>query len=102
MRMNNPAFTRRKALKTMLASGAGLAASRWWNIPSLALESVGESGATNAPAQSSLAPEDDALLEEVEKASFLFFWEQTNPETGLVKDRCNIRTSDNTLAASIA
>ncbi len=49
-----------------------------------------------------LSPEDDALLEELEKANFQFFWEQGNPETGLVKDRCNTRTEDKSTVASIA
>ena len=49
-----------------------------------------------------LTPEDNQFLEELEKASFLFFWEQANPETGLVKDRCNVRVSDNGVVASIA
>jgi hypothetical protein len=58
-----------------------------------------------APAASGtgvLTESDDQLLEEIEKASFLYFWEQTNPQTGLVKDRCNVRGNDTTLAASIA
>jgi len=85
----------------MLAAGAGLASARWWNLPCMAASA--EQVANGAsPAPSSLAPADDALLEELEKASFLFFWEQTNPQTGLVKDRCNVRATDNTLAASIA
>jgi hypothetical protein len=49
-----------------------------------------------------LTPEDDQFLEELEKANFLYFWEQANPQTGLVKDRCNVRAQDNTIAASIA
>jgi hypothetical protein len=49
-----------------------------------------------------LTPEDNQFLEELEKASFLFFWEQANPETGLVKDRCNVRVSNNGGVASIA
>jgi hypothetical protein len=32
---------------------------------------------------------DDELLEELEKASFKYFWEQAHPETGLVLDRCH-------------
>jgi hypothetical protein len=31
--------------------------------------------------------EEESFLEEVERASFLFFWEQANPSTGLIKDR---------------
>src|SRR6516162_8466549 len=49
-----------------------------------------------------LASEDDQLLQEVEKAHFLFFWEQANPQTGLVKDRANVRSGDNGIVASIA
>jgi hypothetical protein len=53
-------------------------------------------------AQQPLSEEDDRLLEEVEKASFLYFWEQANPNTGLVKDRCNVRKDDSGIVASIA
>jgi hypothetical protein len=49
-----------------------------------------------------ISPEDDKFLEELEKANFLFFLEQADPETGLVKDRCNVRASDNGIVASIA
>ncbi len=50
----------------------------------------------------SLTPADEQLLEEIEHASFLFFWEQANPETGLIKDRCNVREKDTSLGSSIA
>ena len=52
--------------------------------------------------EQSLGEEDVALLEEVEKASFLYFWEQTDPQTGLIKDRCNVRAPDQGIVASIA
>ncbi|MGB6191910.1 MAG: glucoamylase family protein [Terracidiphilus sp.] len=54
------------------------------------------------PAPSSLTDDDDKFLNELEHANFQFFWEQTHPETGLTKDRCNVRGKDTTLAASIA
>jgi hypothetical protein len=54
------------------------------------------------PPASQLLPEDDQFLEDLEKANFQFFWEQANPQTGLVKDRCNARGPDNTEVASIA
>ncbi|MGA2077354.1 MAG: hypothetical protein ABSH52_28025, partial [Terriglobia bacterium] len=50
----------------------------------------------------SLSPEDDLFLDELEQASFRFFWEQVSPQTGLVKDRCNVRRNDTTEVASIA
>ncbi len=43
-----------------------------------------------------------ALLDEVEKACFLYFWEQAHPDTGLVKDRSKANTSDSGIVASIA
>jgi len=54
------------------------------------------------PAPSSLSPEDDQFLNDLEHGSFLFFWEQANPPTGLIKDRCNVRINDTSTAASIA
>jgi hypothetical protein len=55
---------------------------------------------TSAP---SLSAEDDQFLNEIEAASFLFFWEQGNSKTGMVKDRCNVHTAVNqTVASSIA
>jgi hypothetical protein len=51
---------------------------------------------------SNLSPEDDQFLEEVERANFQFFWEQANPSTGLVRDRCNVRKPDQSIVASIA
>ena len=49
-----------------------------------------------------LSQEDDAFLDDLEKANYLFFWEQAHPETGLVKDRCNTRATDTSIVASIA
>ncbi len=54
-----------------------------------------------APA-SALSAEEDQFLDEVEKAHFQFFLEQTNPQTGLVKDRSNVGSNDKGIVASIA
>jgi hypothetical protein len=59
-------------------------------------------GPALAPAPSALAPQDDAFLEELVHGNFLYFWEQANPQTGLVKDRCNVRQNDTGIVASIA
>jgi len=67
---------------------------------------AGIQGGSAAPAQpggaTPLSPEDDLFLEEVEQAAFRFFWEQASLQTGLVKDRCNVRGNDKTEVASIA
>jgi hypothetical protein len=49
-----------------------------------------------------LSSEDDALLETLERANFQFFWEHTDPHSGLTKDRCHARGADDTIVASIA
>jgi hypothetical protein len=54
------------------------------------------------PPPTVLSADDDRFLEDLEKANFLFFWEQASPETGLVKDRCKASGQDNTAVASIA
>jgi hypothetical protein len=58
-----------------------------------------QSQRTSPPA---LSPEDDTFLEELERANFQFFWEQADPASGLVKDRCHVHSPDNSSAASIA
>lgn len=65
--------------------------------------SLAFAGAVNAqgPARV-LAPEDDAFLEELERANVLFFWEQADPNTGLIKDRCHVRAADEGIVSSIA
>jgi len=81
-------FSRRVLLRSLLAVGASAGSK-----PVHGSDSI-------APA--CLSPEDNQFLEDLEKASFLFFWEQANSESGLIKDRCNVRTSDRTTVASIA
>ncbi|MGH9734301.1 MAG: glucoamylase family protein [Candidatus Acidiferrales bacterium] len=49
-----------------------------------------------------LSDRDDAFLEEIEHANFLYFWEQTSPITGLTRDRYNVRNGDGTDLCSIA
>lgn len=59
--------------------------------------------AAPAPNPSALSPEDEDFLNEIEKAAFQYFWDQGNPNTGLVKDRCNTRTAtDTSIVASTA
>jgi hypothetical protein len=54
------------------------------------------------PVPTSLSPQDEQFLNDLEHGCFLFFWEQANPPTGLTKDRCNVRVTDTSTAASIA
>ena len=54
------------------------------------------------PSPKNLSNTDDELLEELEKASFKFFWEQAHPETGLVLDRCHASAPVTSVLGSIA
>jgi len=47
-------------------------------------------------------PEDDQILEELEHANYLYFWEQGNPKTGLVRDRFTVKGDNRGGVASIA
>ncbi len=80
-------LTRRKLLQGIAAGGASLECL---------------AGVPIAAPSAALDPQDDALLDEVEKACFLYFWEQGHPETGLIKDRSKANSSDNSNVASIA
>src|SRR6202453_964699 len=58
---------------------------------------------SGAPGTAVLSAEEDQFLNEIEKASFLFFWEQGSSNSGMVKDRCNVHNNNNQhVAASIA
>ena len=37
-----------------------------------------------------LAREDDAFLEDLSRRSFMFFWEQADPRTGIIRDRSGL------------
>lgn len=54
------------------------------------------------PTGFNLSKEDDQFLDGLEKANFQFFWDQGDPGTGLIKDRCHVRETDKTVVASIA
>ncbi len=45
---------------------------------------------------------DQVLLQDLEEANFLYFWEQTNPKTGISRDRCNVKTPVTNDLGSIA
>src|ERR1700675_4567256 len=57
---------------------------------------------TRVPHSGSISPEDDRFLNDLEKANFQYFWEQSSPKTGLVKDRCNVHIDDTGIVGSIA
>ena len=88
-------FSRRELL-----SGLGCAALT--SLPGVA--AWGQAASNPAKQTPTFSAEDDQLLDDVERLSCCFFWEQASPQTGLVKDRCNARkaSTDNSTVASIA
>ena len=100
--------SRRRLLRTMAGLSLGLPVSGNSIFPMLAgsladaQEPEPHASPAPPPQPTPLSPEDDKFLNDLELANFLFFWEQADPNTGLTKDRCNVRTNDTTLAASIA
>ena len=99
--------SRRNLLQQMASVSLGLALSQSKALPLFAQAARAQnptphSHPADVPAPTSLSPQDDQFLEELEHANFLFFWEQANPQTGLIKDRANVRTPDTSTAASIA
>jgi hypothetical protein len=95
-------LSRRKLLRRLGGASAGLVGS---NLFGPSLWAAGREEPAKQP-QLSLA--DDLFLEELGKASFLYFWEQADPHTGLVKDRFGANATskdaakDKDIVASIA
>src|SRR4051812_32299379 len=94
--MRHPHLTRRDFLRT--SSSAAIALP----FAGMALLTACEKHANPAPLSATYSGTDEQLLDEIEKASFQFFWEQSHPETGLTKDRAKTSGSDDYVAASIA
>ena len=91
-------------LRQILGSGLGL---RLLGSPLLELSpklSLAQASSTpNSFNMPTLSAEDDKFLNDIQTANFLFFWEQGSPNTGMIKDRCNVHnTNDQTVASSIA
>jgi hypothetical protein len=107
------AESRRTLLRRMAGLSLGLPISQAGMLPLLGEPSTEQqdpepqrleqhTSPAPSPMPTVLSPQDDQFLNDLEHANFLFFWEQANPHTGLTKDRCNVRTNDTTVAASIA
>jgi len=80
----------------------GMAAGALFGTAAREIAAEQQPSKPDEPASSTLSKEDDQFLDNLEKANFQFFWEQADPATGLVKDRCNVRETDKTVVASIA
>lgn len=90
--MSLPPISRRRLLRNLS-----------WSAPLLLLSSRSTLLAASARRTTpTLTAADDALLEEIERATFTFFQENAHPETGLVRDRCHVNGEDRREVASVA
>jgi hypothetical protein len=99
--------TRRQLLRQMAGVSLGLPIAQWTSLPGLAQAAAAQQHADRrqpapVPVQTVFSPEDEQFLDDLERKTFLFFWEQANPQTGLIKDRCNVVAGDNSIVASVA
>src|SRR5260370_42363825 len=95
-----PGDLHRRELLVRLAKVAG---ATWLGGVSLLLPGCGGGNSSPPPPPGDGYPgTDDQLLEEIEKAGFLFFWEQADPTTGQVKDRALAAGNDTMTVSSIA
>ncbi|MFY9532351.1 MAG: glucoamylase family protein [Candidatus Acidiferrales bacterium] len=91
---NSQPLSRRQLLKQIAGVGACISFPGWV-LPPLARASKEQVARwVRDPNQTEFSQSDELFLEELERANFLYFWEQTNPETGIVKDRSNVRWPD--------
>jgi hypothetical protein len=96
---------RRELLQTLLRAGAcAPLAGPFLAAPAFAgLRTQQPTQFTPLPGQPAFSPDDEAFLQEIEGANFRYFWEQADPNTGLVRDRCNVVAPDkNNSLGSIA
>jgi hypothetical protein len=98
--LDHAGLSRRDLLKGL--AGIGMLVP-FGGLDALAAPAVREISESNPlPVGGPLSARDDSLLEQIERANFLFFWEQTSPETGLTRDRYNVRSSSASNLGSIA
>src|SRR6201992_1730069 len=100
--------SRRQLLRQIAGVSLGLPLTQWNALPVLAQVAAlqrangGNRDPSPVPAQTVFSQEDEQFLDDLEHKTFLFFWEQANPQTGLIKDRCNVRVADTSMVASVA
>src|SRR5271165_4942530 len=79
--------------------GQGLALAPFASVSPLLTAGA---AATEPPVGQPYQGTDDQLLDEIQKATFQFFWNETNPNTGQIRDRAFLKGGDTRTIASIA
>jgi hypothetical protein len=97
-----PKLTRRELIKQAARLGIGVPFLRLDPHLEWQARSQKKTPAAQTPPPHTFPTTDDELLEDLEKASFKYFWEQAHPETGIVLDRCHAREPVTSELGSIA
>ena len=94
-------LSRRKLLKRFLQGSLCVPFAGF--LPALGVPDQQHSAPANPPVSTSFSDADRDFLYELECLTVRYFWEQANPNTGLVKDRCDVQVAtDNGVVASTA
>jgi hypothetical protein len=94
--------SRRNFVKQMLGAGASLSLAPFMLPTDLGAPAAKAAKAPARPDPNGFSPDDHQFLNDLEKASVQYFWDQADPKTGLVKDRCNVHINDTGIVGSIA
>ena len=100
--MSHNKVSRREWIRQLAGAGLAIPLSRLDGLAADNPPANPDACSATPPVLTALTPDDEGLLEEIEKATFRYFVEQVNPETGLVRDRANVRAKENNTVASIA
>ncbi len=95
-------LTRREWLRRLAGTAALTPFAGWSRLSQIPVSREHRPRGEQVIKPKTLSDQDDAFLQEIEAANFRYFWEQANPETGIVRDRCNVRTPDKSDLGSIA
>ncbi len=95
-------LTRREWLRRLVGTAALTPFARWNRLSLLQISAEHSSRGAPSAVPKIFSDQDDAFLQDLEAANFRYFWEQANPDTGIVRDRCNVRTPDKNELGSIA
>jgi hypothetical protein len=95
-------LTRREVIQSLAQLGILLPLVQMSAEPFSSIWQAETSASAKEATKGRLTVADEQLLNELEKAACLFFWEQANPSIGLVKDRSRTSAYDDHQVASIA
>ena len=93
--MTSPARSKPSRREVLKWTGVGLAAAPFASLSSWAAGRTSSSG-------SAYEGTDEELLDDIQRAAFRFFWNETDPRSGQIKDRAFLNGNDSRTMSSIA